>query len=314
MVRMLAAGNGTDGTLVRVNYSSFKQSPQNFVFIIDVSGSMASYIPAMREVMKQWLQTSNVAGCGLIIVVFSTESRVLFSARRMTESSRQDALTQVDSIREERTTNISAGIQTAATELLQLDSELPVNTVILTDGEANCGDTNVDSLAAMISAPQFGRVSAIMLTPESNSEFVKKLNLKNTASSPRFSGAYASTAEQLQSSFTTIFATFLNPTLLVSLGGQFQTIASNNLQEQVDLVFPLECGDKLTVSESGKTLCELLLSEAPIELSTAQIDAHIQIARNIKSIGSCGVRCKTSSTRRPCPIWHSVWPSRFKSL
>ncbi|MEI6233734.1 MAG: von Willebrand factor type A domain-containing protein [Planctomycetota bacterium] len=122
----------------------------NFVFLIDVSGSMdaPNRLPLVREGIKALVRkleaTDRVA-----IVTYAGESGVALPSTLCSEKDR--IISVIDSLRAAGSTNGGAGIQTAYATAKQNYIKGGINRVVLaTDGDFNVGVTSTDALIKMV--------------------------------------------------------------------------------------------------------------------------------------------------------------------
>jgi Ca-activated chloride channel family protein len=124
--------------------------PRNLVFLLDVSGSMASNdkLPLVKTAMKMLAQTLN-AEDRVAIVTYAGDSRVALPATR---GDRQGAiLDAIAALSAGGSTNGGAGIQQAYDIAQQHFVKGGINRVLLaTDGDFNVGVTDMNQLTKLI--------------------------------------------------------------------------------------------------------------------------------------------------------------------
>jgi Ca-activated chloride channel family protein len=140
-----------------------KRPPSNFVFLIDVSGSMQTpeRLPlikqALRQLVKKMTETDRVA-----IVVYASEVGIKLQSTPCTQ--KEKILRAIDDLAAGGSTDGSDGIQTAYRVAQENFIEGGVNRVLLcTDGDFNVGITDQSQLVKMIEDKAKGGVSLTTL-------------------------------------------------------------------------------------------------------------------------------------------------------
>jgi Ca-activated chloride channel homolog len=140
-----------------------KRPPSNFVFLIDVSGSMQTpeRLPlikqALHQLVKKMTETDRVA-----IVVYASEVGIKLQSTSCTQ--KEKILRAIDDLEAGGSTDGSDGIQTAYRVAQENFIEGGVNRVLLcTDGDFNVGITDQSQLVKMIEDKAKGGVSLTTL-------------------------------------------------------------------------------------------------------------------------------------------------------
>ena len=126
--------------------------PLNIGLVIDRSGSMAGKklsdaVDACRRIVQR---LNEIDFCS--IVTFDDSTSTIADAQRVTAARRALMLHGLDAVRSGGSTNLSAGWQSAATHLLSQHTQHPniiSHIMLLTDGMANEGITDIESLESM---------------------------------------------------------------------------------------------------------------------------------------------------------------------
>ena len=143
---------GTKGVILTVDIGSIfstLSTPQNYTFIIDMSSSMHSAVPYMRDILVNWLQTVP-NGCGVVFVTFNNSADVIFHTECLDETNRSVGQTHVKSLFSQGQTNIELGITTALATQHKLNALFSNRVVLLSDGQANLGETDANRLASLM--------------------------------------------------------------------------------------------------------------------------------------------------------------------
>lgn len=228
-----ASEAGTNGVIVTLDLLKIfpAQKPQNFIYIVDKSGSMSEDIGYVKDILGVWLQTAPI-GCGVLIVTFSDNVDVLFHTHYLDESNRADGLVAVKSLLAWGHTNIELGISTALSMQVKLNTSLSSRVVLLTDGHANLGERDPTRLASFMARFE-SQVDVIMLTKNSSpslTEAIQKLDTQN-------SGYFAESGDQLKSVFNQIFETFSRELLLAEVDNITKEVHPHYLGNTIDLLF-----------------------------------------------------------------------------
>lgn len=127
-----------------------ERAPGNFVFLIDVSGSMATpeRLPLIKQALRQLVKKMN-ARDRVAIVVYASEAGVKLPSTPCSEKER--ILAAIDSLQAGGSTNGGDGIQQAYRVARENYLEGGINRVLLcTDGDFNVGITDQTQLTGMI--------------------------------------------------------------------------------------------------------------------------------------------------------------------
>ena len=106
-----ASEAGTKGVIVTLDLLKIIPAgqPQNFIYIVDKSGSMWEDIDYVKDILGVWLETAP-SGSGVLIVTFSDTANVLFHTHYLDETNRTVGLLAVKSLFAFGHTNISLAL------------------------------------------------------------------------------------------------------------------------------------------------------------------------------------------------------------
>lgn len=127
-----------------------KRLANNFVFLVDVSGSMSDQnkLPLVQESLKMLTKTLR-ENDRVAIVTYAGSTEVVLASTRGTEKSKINAA--IDRLNADGSTNGESGIKLAYKIAYENKIENGNNRVILaTDGDFNVGDTDEDSIESMV--------------------------------------------------------------------------------------------------------------------------------------------------------------------
>jgi Ca-activated chloride channel family protein len=127
-----------------------ERAPGNFVFLIDISGSMATpeRLPLIKQALRQLVKKMN-ANDRVAIVVYASQAGVRLPSTPCSE--KETILAAIDSLRAGGSTNGGDGIQQAYRVARENYIEGGVNRVLLcTDGDFNVGITDQNQLVGLI--------------------------------------------------------------------------------------------------------------------------------------------------------------------
>ncbi|MGC4113720.1 MAG: VWA domain-containing protein [Myxococcales bacterium] len=169
-----------DVTAKPATSTSERREPVQLALVIDCSGSMQgpkieNTRSAAREVVRQLRD-----GDRLVIVSYETSARVVLPSIEINDVNRARALSAVEEIVAEGSTNLSGGVD-LATRMLFADSRADKSVrrmVLLSDGQANMGELRNEKLFAM-AADLRGRgvtLSAVGVGVDFNSTLMEGLS------------------------------------------------------------------------------------------------------------------------------------------
>jgi Ca-activated chloride channel homolog len=127
-----------------------KRLANNFVFLVDVSGSMSDQnkLPLVQESLKMLTKTLR-ENDRVAIVTYAGSTEVVLASTRGNEKSKINAA--IDRLNADGSTNGESGIKLAYKIAYENKIENGNNRVILaTDGDFNVGDTDEDSIESMV--------------------------------------------------------------------------------------------------------------------------------------------------------------------
>lgn len=126
-----------------------KRGPASLTFVVDVSGSMGEpgrldlVRDSMRKMVSQLRSTD-----ALSIVSFSDKARTVLPMTRLSDEDRREKAKKViEELRQERSTNLGAGIESGYREAVRGKRAGATNRVVLlSDALANTGDTDAGTI------------------------------------------------------------------------------------------------------------------------------------------------------------------------
>lgn len=172
--------------------------PANLTFIVDASGSMAGRNLEMVTAGLERLVDSLRPDDRVAIVTFSDDARLLLPMTTMTEP--EPIRAAISALRPQRSTNVEAGLRTGyahARERLRRDGLNRV--ILLSDGEANVGETDPEALAAQI-AREAGRETQLAVIGVGRQTY-NEVILEQFANNGNGFYAYLDTAQEAERLF-----------------------------------------------------------------------------------------------------------------
>jgi len=145
--RAAASGDGTFMMVVTPGVDLQPlQSGSDFVFVLDVSGSMQAKLPILLKGVSQAL--GRMSGQDRFrVVVFNDRSREVVPWTAATPDNVQQALSTLGGLTASGGTNLYAGLETA---LHELDISRTTSLILVTDGVANTGIVDPKSFAELV--------------------------------------------------------------------------------------------------------------------------------------------------------------------
>ena len=143
------------------------------VLVIDSSGSMQGtekQVSGLVELILAGLPD----GTPVDVLSFNATVDLVMSTDALTDADRKKAIQAFQSCLRESLTNLGAALQ----QVVDRVCELPTSyTILITDGQATVGEKSTAVLAAMIPEPH--DLDVLMLTPNADSDFARKVQLAN---------------------------------------------------------------------------------------------------------------------------------------
>ena len=293
-------------TLMEVNASAlvdeknsvFNGNYNKYVFVLDLSMSMLPSIKELVDAMKDLLDEMPL-GSVFCIVSFHLSASVVFSTNEFTNDERTKCKGALSMSAKHLggNTNIEAGINLASKTMLD-DFKYDRNEVhmlILTDGEANTGQTGYAALAAMADASA-STVHSCMFGQQSAAEFSAYLNKIN----PVHSGYYIESKDALKTAFVSIFASMKANSIYATVGGVSKTIPPAAATGTLHLVFDVNPKSnphvKLTIGEDPPKFSGSLDMCLSTEVDERTLNMRVRIADAYAKASSIVTAAKTAST------------------
>ncbi len=285
-VTAIKAYEAGENVLLEVNLASFQVNiPTNYIFIVDVSGSMNPHMTILKDILLRWLQTAEI-GSGLVFVLIRQTGELFFKCDYLSEEKRQVAIHKIQSLYADGQTNIEDGINVAKEAICFLNPNIQNRTIILTDGAANQGIVNPSHLAA-ITAPM-GKVDAVMLTICSDAMFVQQLKLVNSENV----GHFAANGDALATVFNDIFGNLNTRKMMVQVGDIVKIIPSYNANSIMDLLYVVNSNTNpivLVKAEQSNGEWEIMIESRLMDvknyLDSRHLKARMDIAMAMKKVG-----------------------------
>ena len=135
---------------------STTRMPFNIAIALDVSSSMRGDKIRHAKQAAQRIMARLEAQDSCAVVVFSSESQVLFPSTAMTPHAREAAIAEIDKTIAEGNTALYAGWHAAVTAVEQsaIGAQAIQRVFLLTDGEANIGPADPEEVARAVAAVQ----------------------------------------------------------------------------------------------------------------------------------------------------------------
>ena len=284
--------------LVEEKNSVFDGNRNKFVFVLDFSNSMSASIAYLVDAMKD-LVDEMALGSVFCIVCFHSSASVVFSTNEFTTDERtkcKEALS-LSAKRLGYATNIEAGINLASKTMLE-DFKYDRNEVhmlILTDGEANTGQTSYAALAALADASA-STVHSCMFGEQSAVEFSARLNQINAVNS----GYYIESRDALKTAFMSIFASMKADSIYATVGGVSKTIPPAAATGTLHIVFDVDPKSnphvELTIGEDAPKFSGSLDKCLSTEVDERVLKMRVRIADAYAKASSMVTAVKTAST------------------
>ena len=182
-----------------------EEYPKNFMFVVDVSGSMASddRLEIVKNALIQIVKSSNPTD-QMGLVIFSDEGQLVFPPKKITN--KQELIELISVLGPTGGTNISSGLNLGLEQLLKTKKEGYVNRlVLLTDGYGGDDVTTTVNTAKTYVAKGI-QISAIGVGPDYNEALLKQLATVGGGLMQM-----AGDANKLQSAFLNEFSGNTNP-------------------------------------------------------------------------------------------------------
>lgn len=260
--------------------------PYNYIFIVDVSYSMSDDLHYMRDILRTWLKKVDV-GCGMAFITFSDSADVVFMTQCLEESSREVAISRLQALRVTGQTNVEMGIRTALHTQSQMNASLPSRIVFLTDGKANAGEQDPNTLAALMTGFD-SKIDIVMLTQNSSvalTEAVQTLSKEHSAH-------FAKNGDDLTTVFNTIFGTFGRHTVHVHVDSVEKIILEHVNASSIDLLFDIPASSNPSIAISidiqgvrEEVLCSTFLGTRAY-MEAKQLDNLVKVAIALQQLGS----------------------------
>jgi len=126
------------------------RAPVDVMVALDISGSMTGKKLTLCKETLQLLLRELGPNDRFGLVTFGSEATIVIPARKLSNQSKQIALSSIEKIHTSGCTNMSGGIGLAAQELQSIENPHSVRTLfLLTDGHANAGVSNKDDIVAL---------------------------------------------------------------------------------------------------------------------------------------------------------------------
>ncbi|MDR3613263.1 MAG: VWA domain-containing protein [Candidatus Obscuribacterales bacterium] len=148
---------------------------KDLVLVVDTSGSMmGKKLEQTKEAIKFVINALH-ADDRFALLQFNTDIDVFASKlQSVTEANKKAALAWVDKLEASSGTNIFDALKTGATMLNESNTR-PAYIILLTDGEPNAGNTNVDDIVAAVSSKRDVRVFDFGVGYDVNTKLLNKI-------------------------------------------------------------------------------------------------------------------------------------------
>ena len=224
------------GTLVKATIPRQPPHKSPVAFALDASDSMRinNNIGTVRKTMLGIVEHLRL-GTPVCIVAFATSVQSFLSTASLTEEERERALLRIQGLYTGGTTNLHAGLQAVSEWIATLGNPDDANTLVLTDGDANTGET-VDParLASTIPAEGFGAIHAVMFTAASDHRFAAKVKEANDCNTAHF----VVSADDLGAKLTNVTEAMFATHLTIAVGDEKRVIPQSSVLPTNFVVFP----------------------------------------------------------------------------
>ena len=274
-----AYATASAGILLKVTIP--RRSPHNtpIVLVLDASDSMYGHnISMLRRAVVGILQCARI-GTPICIISFACSAEVFLSTKALTEQERAGALERMGGFHTHGMTNLHAGLAEAGRFIAELDNPDDANTLVLTDGGANAGETtDVTRLAATIPSEGYGSIHAVMFTAASDHRFPSRL----LAANPRNTAHFVHDADGLEAKLQRVVDAMYSADLTVKVGDAERVLPKSCVQRTNFFVFADvdPASDPKITATLGGTPVIALASEAyskllATDLSPAMVKLHV---------------------------------------